>query len=73
MCRTPSFTSVTDPVPELRIIGADRYRFLITLGKIKLDAAANPDRVKIAHRTLLRIGIVDNFWDPEQTPAARPA
>jgi len=50
-----------DPIPDLRIIGANRHRFLTALGEIKLDAAANPDRVKIADRTLLRIGIIDNF------------
>ena len=51
-----------DPVPVLQVAGTDRYRFLATLAEIKIDAAANPDRMKIAYRTLLRIGIIDNFW-----------
>jgi len=50
-----------DPVPNLGITGADRYRLLTTLAEIKLNAAANPDRVKITDRTLLCIGIIDDF------------
>ena len=62
----------SDPVPDSGFTGTDRYRFLTALAKIKLDAAADPDRVKIAHRTLLRIGIVDNFWNlgKRRTPAS---
>ena len=50
-----------EPIPQFRVICTDRHRFLIALGKKKLDAAADPDPMKIADRTLLRIGVIDYF------------
>lgn len=48
-------------VANFRIVGTDRHRFLTTLAQKEFYAAADLDPMEIPDRTLLRIGIIDNF------------